>query len=83
MRKIERFESRAITYHRRERYRSASVVIHGDEVDEEGGSAYHEWQHESAEDHLFDPHAPAHSRVKSAACVTVYGRRGGIHEYRS
>lgn len=52
-----------VTNHGSEGYRSASVVIHGDEIDEESGAADHERQHKSAKDHLFDPHASTHPCV--------------------
>ena len=38
----------------------ASVVVDGDEVDEEGGAAYHGRQDEGGDDHLLDPDFTAH-----------------------
>lgn len=52
-----------ITNHGSERYCSTGVIIHGDEIDEESSATDHERQHESAEEHLFNPDASAHPRV--------------------
>ena len=56
------------------------MVVHGDEVDEEGGAADEDGDEEGGEHHLPDPDLAAHSRVHRSAEVAVDGRRGGVDE---
>jgi hypothetical protein len=49
------------THHGTEGYGPAGMVVDGDEIDEEGGTAHHSGQQEGGGQHLPHPHLPTHS----------------------
>ena len=69
-----------LTHHGADGDGPAGVVVHGDEVDEEGGAADADGDEEGRERHLADPDLAAHARVERAAEVAVDGRRGRVDE---
>merc|ERR1719411_1120714 len=60
----------------------AGVVVDGDEVDEEGGAADHGGQDEGGDDHLLDPHLPAHPGIETAPEVAIDWSCGCVDKYR-
>lgn len=59
--------------HGAERDGTRRVVVNGDEVDAERGSADHAGNEEGGEQHLADPNLTAHPRVQRPAKVSVDG----------
>lgn len=51
------------THHGAERDGSGGVVVDSDEVNEEGGSAHHGWDHEGSDEHLFNPSSACSSET--------------------
>ena len=57
------------------------MVIHGDEVYEEGGATDERGHEKCPSDHLPYPNFASHSGVKATAKVTIDGAGGSVHEY--
>ena len=57
------------------------MVIHGDEIDEEGGSTDEGGHEKSRDDHLPNPYLAPHPGVEPSPKVPVNGAGGSVHEY--
>lgn len=58
------------THHGAKRDGSGGVVVDRDEVDEEGSSAHHGWDHKGPNEHLLNPSSACIQTNQTAFCET-------------